>query len=423
MRQSNKEIGISTVWLFHFEKEAAMLQKATKRTVLLTWELGGELGHLACLSTISQAYVKQGFNVVLALKDLSRAHTFFPAAGQVTVIQAPVWLPNTRIQRPVTCLADVLLLKGYLRPETLRSLFDAWRALLVLIQPDLLICNYSPTAMLASCGLDLPRINVGSGFVDPVPGQCLLDWRHNTLNDRFVKDKEQLLLNSIHAAIGNTIEFEYYADIYQCDATFITTLPQLDCYQEYRKQACYSIPSEQYIVNSQPTTWNNNSSPKILAYLKPQYPEFDAVLQALDQCDANVFVACPGGDPAKLAPHKGTHFSFSTVLADFSRAFQQIDVFVGHGNMATSARSLISGVPVAVLPIQLENSVNGRLIENIGVGLSLDKATPQCSLTDWFNNIIHNKELKVNAEILSQKSQILLEKPLHQLVFEASESL
>lgn len=88
----------------------------TPKHVLCTWEIGGELGHLTRLANITRELEQRNYKVTLALKDLSRATPVF-AGTQASLVQAPVWLPKIKLNRPISCMADTLLLLGYLEPS------------------------------------------------------------------------------------------------------------------------------------------------------------------------------------------------------------------------------------------------------------------------------------------------------------------
>ena len=65
--------------------------------IFLAWELGGGMGHVVPLSQLTQALVRHGHRVHLALRDLSGAPSALGAlhdSPQVRLWQAPIWLPQ-----------------------------------------------------------------------------------------------------------------------------------------------------------------------------------------------------------------------------------------------------------------------------------------------------------------------------------------
>jgi len=60
-------------------------------TILLTWELGGGLGHLVNLVPLARRFCESGHRVFAALRDMSRAETLFAGMG-VSYLRALVKL-------------------------------------------------------------------------------------------------------------------------------------------------------------------------------------------------------------------------------------------------------------------------------------------------------------------------------------------
>lgn len=351
--------------------------------ILCTWEIGADLGHVSRLAGLAQILLQRGFNVTVALKDLSRCQPFF-AGLDVHLLQAPVWLPRISMQRPIACLPDTLLLNGYLEVDPLLALVRAWRGLIDLVKPDLLIGDYSPTALLAVHGSTLPRILVGTGFAEPIPGQPVADWRPFATTDELIPRQEQRVLQTINAVLkqGNQPEVAYLGDLFHADTTFITTYPEFDLYQQQRRNAIYCITrNDQAFGPAMPWPKVENAgapapdttAPRILAYLKPQYPQLPQLLDALSRCHASRIVACPGGDANLLQRHNTAGMICSRELVDLEAALETADLFVGHGNMASTTQALRAGKPVIVLPVHLEQLLTGKVVQQQQLGTLMEK--------------------------------------------------
>ncbi len=376
-----------------------------QKTALITWEFGAGLGHLACLNTLSMTLLAEGYRVHVAVKDISRAHLFFSEDSPVVVHQAPVWLPKIKMQRPVGSLADLLLTKGYLEPETLNTLVRSWRTLFDLIKPDLLVCNYSPTAMLASTGYSLARLVVGTGFSEPVAGQPLKPWRPGEEQQALITSQEQALFKLVQAAVPPTKSLERFSDIYHCLKTFIYSPPALDGYADIRTNAIYALLPED---NSLPKVeWPESNRPNILLYLKYTYSPMEAVLSELSRLTANVMLVCPGRQIGHLR-QKYPSITFIHQLVDMAYAMTTADLFIGHGALGTTSHALMTGVPVIALPIQLENELIGRQMEAYGVGLMPSGGTePFSALVD---RMLKDQELAQRCTDFKNRQSKLMER-------------
>ena len=156
--------------------EAAASQVSRMGRVLLTWELGGGLGHLVNLKPFAQQLSRRGHEVFAALKDVTGAAEVFGNA-RVAYLQAPICAPGgTHVDLPRT-FAEIMHNNGFCDLGSIRSLCQAWRHLYEYVQPDLIVFDHSPMAMLAARGLDAKRVMVGTGFFCPPLSYPLPDLR------------------------------------------------------------------------------------------------------------------------------------------------------------------------------------------------------------------------------------------------------
>ena len=135
-------------------------------TILLTWELGGGSGHVIELMPIASSLIQRGHRVFAAMRNLSRAASVL--RREVQYLQAPIRLGTVRkeIVPPMT-LAHILNNVGFDDVVDLSARCDAWRALFDHVKPDLMLCDHSPTALLAARGANFKRAVLGSGFLCP----------------------------------------------------------------------------------------------------------------------------------------------------------------------------------------------------------------------------------------------------------------
>ena len=132
--------------------------------ILLTWELGAGMGHLANLAPLAAGFVERGHRVVAALSDLSHADQAF-AGLPVSFLQAPSRArPAGRGDNRARTFAHILRDHGFADAGELRTRVEAWRNLYESVHPDLVVFDHSPTALLAARGLPLRRVLIGTGF-------------------------------------------------------------------------------------------------------------------------------------------------------------------------------------------------------------------------------------------------------------------
>ena len=113
------------------------------KRVLLAWELGGGTGYTGWLLDIARGLQARGHAVTLALREpVACIHQY--ASLDAPVLAAPVApgrMPKeTRGKGFFPCgFADLMMANGYGETHVLHALVRAWRGLIDLAKPDLII--------------------------------------------------------------------------------------------------------------------------------------------------------------------------------------------------------------------------------------------------------------------------------------------
>lgn len=151
-----------------------MMSSMPSQLVFIAWELGGGLGHLVRALPLVQRFRQRGYRVSLAARDLSRVARIFGRL-EVRCFQAPVKTTRAenRVETPRS-FAHILHNGGYGDDVELRGLAEAWWNLFEAVRPGLLLCDHSPTALLAAAGMGFRTATPGTGLCctpgsDPFP--------------------------------------------------------------------------------------------------------------------------------------------------------------------------------------------------------------------------------------------------------------
>ena len=133
--------------------------------IFLAWELGGGSGHLVNFSLLLSQLSSQGHQVFLALRDLSKASAMFKDVN-VSYLQAPYQSGRPKEMYEVArTFAHIMFNIGFGDVDALNTMVDAWRNLIEMVGPDLILIDHSPTALLAARGYDAPAGNRGKQFL------------------------------------------------------------------------------------------------------------------------------------------------------------------------------------------------------------------------------------------------------------------
>jgi hypothetical protein len=339
-------------------------------TILFTWELGQAMGHVAKLRPLAEALGRNGHRLFAALKDVTQAKSLSPH-GAVPCVQAPVRLnpARDRIEFPAT-FAHILHNNGFGCREELQPLVDSWRALFDLIRPDLICCEHSPTALLASLAHPVKRIVVGTGFSCPPDLHPLPDWRPFKRNDpaRLLRD-EQRVLDVMNEFLGswNQPPLARITDLYRrADRQVLATFAELDHFGSRSEGEYRGIWSND---SGQPPQWPAGEGKKVFAYLKP-FPALAALLDFLRRARLPTIIFGPTIEHEFQERNSSDTLRFVSEPVDLAAAGRQAGLAILNSTHGATAAMLLAGAPLLLLPLNLEQQLLAKRVEQMGAGLA-----------------------------------------------------
>lgn len=337
--------------------------------ILLGWELGGDYGHLACLISVARALRERGHVPVFMIRELMGAQKLLGPHG-FPWYQAPLWLGRVTNLPPPVGYAEMLMRFGYLEPGALEGICRAWRNQIELLRPDLLVLEHAPTALLASRGLGLPRVQLGTGFTVPPASVPLppFNWWSSARPER-LEDSEQHALATANAVLKSLGEpaMAQLAGLFDTQARLLCSVPELDHYGS-REQGEFVGPIYS-IGQGAPATWPSGGGARIFAYVKPGYAGFEQVLQALRESGASVLVHAPGAAKKTLERFGSPAMRFSEQPVDIEGVRRECDLALCHAGAGTTAALLLAGKPLVLLPTQVEQVMVSYRAQQLGAAL------------------------------------------------------
>jgi UDP:flavonoid glycosyltransferase YjiC (YdhE family) len=338
-------------------------------TYLLAWELGAGMGHMANLRTVGLGLHARGHRVVAAAREPALAAPFF--AG-IPFVAAPATHQPPAV--PVTgssTFADLLHNNGCATDDELWSLVAAWRHLFDLVRPDVVVMEFSPVALLALQGYPARRVVLGTGFycppdVSPLPD--LRPWRKN-YPDRLLRTETRVLdrLNGVLTRLGEP-PLGRVGELYtRVEANFLATLPELDHYGE-RAGACYVGPISS--VDGVPPRWPAGHGPRVFAYLRP-FATLRVLLGALQRLGGPTLIHMVGLEIAPLQQAAPAHMRFESEPLDMDPTARECDLAVLYAPHDTTARLLLAGKPLLLLPQHLEQRIVAARAARLGAAVTV----------------------------------------------------
>ena len=349
----------------------------TMATILLTWELGGGLGHMMGLRPVADELSRRGHQVVAILRDLSAAHQVF-ADTNVRILQAPFKHERLRFIEPTCTFAQILHNIGYADAGELGTMSQAWRQIFEWLKPDLIMCDHSPTALLASRGIAMRRTLIGQGFAFPpdvTPLPNLRTWLRP--DPMLLQAHETRVLISINAVLSRWGQppLERITQLYHpVNDNFLLTYSELDVYprpDEIRYWGALPVGG----IGQLPD-WPPGDGSRIFAYLKP-FAALPHLLDALSRLPNPVLVY---GDAISMQLRERfarSNVRFATGAVDMPRTAATCDLAILNATHATTVTMLLAGKPILQIPIYLEQALNALASVRLGAALSALPSNPQ----------------------------------------------
>jgi len=331
---------------------------AMLKNIFFVWEMGDDLGHLVSLVSLARRLVVNGIRVKIAVKDVSLIPKIYNFSHDgIEFIQSP--RPATSLAQPNRqnrSLAQILNNTGFQDFDTLNSLVSLWKTLYRLVEPDLVIFDYAPVALLAANYFDFKTIIYGSSFFIPVPG-CetvdLMPWNPSAAPALRASERHSKnIVNRILSPIGRKVE--YLSDLYVADAIIIKGIPLLDIYSSQRSHDSSYELDLTGLMDTQIIDWGDSTQPKVFGYLKWRYRLTRVILEALVKLNVNANLYISGIDDDSIAEFSGGNLTLWTQPVNDLAAAQTADIVISHGGLGLACKAISYGTPLVIYPTQLE---------------------------------------------------------------------
>lgn len=413
-----------TLWRHGIPQQEAILKNAAKlpsqtgpsimsnegdnMRALFTWELGNNIGHLTHIMNVSKKLSEQGWEIFFALKNpiaLKNFNIEFP----YKVLQAPHQPPAQVSSEPLTYAED-LIGCGYENTENLKALIKCWLDIFDIVNPDAIISEASPTALLAGKACGLTTFSFGSGFNVPpltTPMQSLQHWENYT--SAFLLERETKILSNINAALKELgfSGFCSVADALECNKRFICTVTELDHYPSKhrdRSRTEYFGPFFKTDVGKE-YKWKKDKLKRIFVYLQPHSHAFQACLDALCKLPANYdsIIAAPGLPQEMSDKLDNSNLRISNEIVKLDTLLENCDLAITHGSQGITSAFVLHGIPVLMCPNHIEQLMFAKAVDNIDVGQIASLPYASDDIEKRIKDIFGDDEIKKNNVKMSEK--------------------
>jgi hypothetical protein len=344
--------------------------------ILFTWELGGGMGHSSCHRPLFKALLAAGHDVWFAMRSLEGAEQMF-AGMNIRLLQAPVNIKNTiNPVTPICSYAHLLWNVIFYDVEMLVTHLQSWQALIRSVEPDILISDHSPGVLLASRDMQLPKVQIGSGFIVPPVISPLPNMRTwlETDEAKLINDEEPVLttINKVATRLGIT-PLARLADLFVADEKILTTFRELEHFAERQEAEYWGLVAAN---NGDFPEWPDVAGKRIFAYLKP-FATLPSLLETLVKNGAPTLVYYTGEITTEISRYACTSLKFVKRPLNIAATGRQSDIAITHAGHTAGVELLLAGCPLLLLPLYLEQYLFAERVVRLGAGLNAPLRKPE----------------------------------------------
>jgi len=357
------------------------------KRLLITWELGANYGHLSRLILVADAQRALGREMLFVVCDLDAAQKLLAPQGYAYV--AAPRLKCKPSNELMLSYVQLLLAVGYADQLALQVALGNWLHLFNEYQPDLIIADHSPTALLANHITKIPAIQLGSGFEIPPLDHWPEMLPFNSQQKLQLQDSEQQLLVNMNRAliVHGGLAMQSVTELFKNCHQLLTTFAELDHYP-YRNHMNYIGPI--YSVSSgSEILWTDTLQKKVFAYVWSGLPGLNHLMLALAELDIEVIAVIPELSNEALLLFSQPNIRIYRETINLSALLDNADLLITHSGFGTVSAFLKQGVPVMIIPDTLEQFLVGQNVEVLGVGLVMGSRRSQDSFKQTISQLLH----------------------------------
>lgn len=240
----------------------------------------------------------------------------------------------------------------------------------MLIKPDLVFFDHSPSALVAARGFEFPRASLGTGFCIPPPGSPFGVFERRgapnaILNDdAFVLHNINSVLEVLESPVLERLDQLCHEDIRHC----FLSLPEFDHFSG-RAGGEYCGP----VLTSSGVTpkWPGSYARRVYVYMK-QFPGVESFLKLLPKFSASFIVYTANIDNSVLNRCVAANIHYERSPLDLAVISGEADLAIINANHSTSCQFILAGLPTLMIPLQVEQFMLAARLQEQNLGWLAD---------------------------------------------------
>jgi UDP:flavonoid glycosyltransferase YjiC (YdhE family) len=211
------------------------------------------------------------------------------------------------------------------------------------------------------------------------------------------------------------------ADLFAVDDNILMTPVELDHYQQ-RGPARYMGPVPSTNSGATPE-WPKGPGKKIFAYIKTSHPQSKQLFMQLLDSPFNVLAYVPGLSEERCRAMQAPNIHFSSRPVDMRYVTQHAKAILCHAGFGTTQHGLLSGLPILLLPINLEQLLVARNVSRLEMGIYIESDQSVPDFNSLIRELVKNPRYAKNAQRFAHKYASTKEDEIMAVVVKRCEEL
>lgn len=370
--------------------------------VLFTWELGSNRGHLAQQLIVARELRLRGHDVLFAVCDIGIARSILFPEG-FAFIQSPATIPLKPRGSECDHYAEILAELGFANQESLTSGIAAWQQLFALVKPAVIVATHAPLSLFAASLSSIPALHLALGFELPLDGDTLpvlRPWKNPDV--QVAKRFEQGVLQNLSNVANQhgRPDVGKLVDIYRCDVTLFASIPELDHFPG-RTAGRYIGPLLTWGEGAR-IEWRGEKPRKIFVYLRPHEGTVE-ILRYLGSIDAEVIAVIPGLSPELVKQLASSDVRILEQTVALRNVLFDADLVVSYAGHGMVACGLMAGVPMVLVPTNIEQKLCSDRVVSLGAGLALGTSELTIKFEATVTQVLTDIRFKLASRAVAEK--------------------
>jgi UDP:flavonoid glycosyltransferase YjiC (YdhE family) len=276
------------------------------------------------------------------------------------------------------------------------------------VKPDVMVCDFSPSALLAARCRGIKTIRIGGSYFSPtnmypMPNLFIMQ------GARYVKPESVTTENNVTKNINTALEnlgyptIKQLGDIFDAGKTITMGFLETDHMLVPDGREYYGIIRGSGKEQIEWPSSEDPNAPKVFVYTY-QCGALAALLTFFRKQNYRVIVRDNNLDESFKQLFHYDNIVFTKQILNFETLGQEADLCVTNGNFTSTIEFLLSGCKVLMIPTHGEQTIVSLKIERSGLGrMFLELNDEHAKIAGVVHNLMMDKQIAENVKVFAEK--------------------